>query len=47
MPQTTVSAQIPIEHWYMINETVKRGECKNISEFIREAIKQKLKETEN
>ena len=38
----TVSAQIPLRHRKSIDEAVKKGEYKNKSEFIRDAVKEKL-----
>jgi len=44
MPSITVSTQIPLDHWEAINEAIKNGEYKNMSEFIRKAIKRILEE---
>lgn len=44
MPNITVSAQIPFKHWKVIDEAVRNGEYKNMSEFIRKAIEIVLEE---
>jgi len=46
MPQVSASTTIEIDDWTAINDTVKRGQYRSMSHFIREAIKDKLKETE-
>jgi len=46
VPRVTATASIPIEDWEAIQTQIRKGIYSNMSQFIREAIQEKLKETE-
>ena len=46
VPRVTATTSIPLEDWEAIQDQVRKGIYSNMSHFIREAIKQKLEETE-
>ena len=42
VPRVTATASISLEDWEAIQEQVRKGIYNNMSQFIREAIREKL-----
>lgn len=43
MPNVNVTATIPYEDWQHMNQLIKDDQFKNISQFIREAVRDKIR----